>query len=450
GDAATVIVAGPSPEVIVRAADPLAALAAIGGPEAGQRAQAGQGTADLATAIELASAALRSAPAATNDLLILAGSGLEGLRLNDVPARTTVKTIGSGGPNVGLVALDVRRPPGVAAARGYARIANLADTPAAVTLAIGGDGIPLERQTLRLEPRSERPLTFGVPAGVRDVEARLEPVAGTDLFPADNRSTASVGGYHRVVIFVGSSDDPVQRALGVLPGVTVRQLSPEQYQTQIASLEGGQQDAGSGSQPDVPGPSAVVFSGWLPERPPSLPALVIAPGGGSSWLTAGQSAGQARLIRQDTQSPLLRGVDLSGVSFGSVRPPDLPEWAASSAEVAGGPVIYQGSLEGRRVAVLAFDPQQSSLPKLPSFPVLLSNSLAWLAPAPDAADGVVMDPGAREREGDLRALVVPMPEAQPMALRPDRLIEAAWWQWLVAGAFLLLIAEWWRYGREAR
>lgn len=451
-DAATIVIAGAEPETIVQAADPATAWAALNGPAAGRRVRPGDTAGDLAAAIEVAGAAVRSVPARSNDLLLLSGTSLDAIRLADVPARITVKTFGSGGPNTGLVAFDVRQLPGAAAARAYARVVNYGDMPTTLTLSLSGDGVVLERRTVRLGARGEQPLTFAVPPGVRAVDARLEPPGeGADLLPADDRAEAAVGGVLRDVTFVGATTDPVYRALNVLPGVAVRQVTPDKYrqaESQVPSPK--PQDESSDPRSAARGPrSVLVFSGWLPNRPPAGPALIVAPPFGSTWLTVGQQTAAGRLVRQDEQSPLLRGVDLSNVNFGPIRPADRPAWAASSVDAAEGPIVYQGVLGGHRVAVLAFDPSRSNLPKQPFFPLLLVNSLDWLTPA--AGPGSVSANAAvGAGEGDLRAPAAP-PIPAPIELPdPGRLVDATWWQWLVLAAFLVLLGEWWRYGREAR
>ena len=474
GDAATVILAGATADTLARAADPGAALAALQqrdqGLGNGDQA-AGRGPMpdpqsplpdppDLGPAVELASAALRSAPARANELVVLTGSSLDSVTLSDVPARLTVRTFGTGGANVGVVAFDVRRLPGEAAARGYARVVNFGDGPATTQLSLSADRLPLERLPLSLGPRSERQLTFSVPSGVREVVARLEPAGSgqteqTDALAADDRAAATIGGARREVILVGPSGDLLQRALSVLPGVTVRHLTPAQYSERVESDE-RRATSGSDEQPASCFPlrasrsCVIVFSGWVPDQPPAAPALIVAPPPGSGWLPVSAELAAGRLAKQDAQSPLLRGVDLRAIDFGPIRPAPLPDWAASSAEVAGGSLIYQGMLNGRRLAMLAFDPAGSNLPKLPAFPLLLANSLEWLAPAPAGSGSLAAEQPARERLSDLRPPAAPAPLDAFEALAPERLIDATWWRWLIVAALVIAAGEWWRYGHEVR
>jgi Ca-activated chloride channel family protein len=67
----------------------------------------------------------------------------------------------------------------------------------------------------------------------------------------------------------------------------------------------------------------------------------------------------------------------------AVRMP-LPSWARPlvMGDVAGesAPLLFAGDVDGRRVAVLAFDLHRSDLPLQVAFPLLLANLTGWLAP----------------------------------------------------------------------
>jgi hypothetical protein len=83
---------------------------------------------------------------------------------------------------------------------------------------------------------------------------------------------------------------------------------------------------------------------------------------------------------------LLAGVDLSSLVVSSASRTDLPSWAHADIEGDGGPLLYSGITDGRRVAVLLFDPRTtastnaSNLDTLLAFPTLLRNALQVLAP----------------------------------------------------------------------
>jgi hypothetical protein len=65
---------------------------------------------------------------------------------------------------------------------------------------------------------------------------------------------------------------------------------------------------------------------------------------------------------------------------------------------AGTPLIAAGELEGRRVGALLFNPNDSNLPKLAAFPLLMANLADWLYPLAGAGalrpgDPIYFTPG---------------------------------------------------------
>jgi len=77
---------------------------------------------------------------------------------------------------------------------------------------------------------------------------------------------------------------------------------------------------------------------------------------------------------------LLRGVDLSGATFGPT-----PNFAlgARDEEIVGsadGPLLFRTHVNDRPAVVLTVDPETSNLPKRVAFPVLIANMVEALAP----------------------------------------------------------------------
>lgn len=435
GDAAvTVVRARARPEIVRQAGDAAAARAALDTLTADPPATGRAAPADLGAAVELAGAAIRSAPGRSNEILVLTGSRLDGRQLSDPNARVEVQTFGAGGPNVGIAAFDVRRPPGEAIARGYARVVNETDQPVATRLGLTADRVPVERLPIDLAAGGEGEVVFSLPAGTREVVGRIDPVA-TDRLPADDRSGAVVGNVRRDVLLVGAGGQALEHGFAVLPGVAVRPVGLGQYPSEVDNVR--RADARTTSR-------IFTLVGWLPDRPPPGPLLILAPPTGSDWLPVGDTASLSRLARQDRAGPILRGLDLSPVGFGTFYPTALPAWAAADVEAENGPLVYHGLLDGRRVVVWAFDPARTNLPKLPAFPILLANSLDWLLPESEEGSATARPAGVNPRPES-----APMPVEPTVALEPERLIPGDWWRWLALGALAIAAIEWWRYARGA-
>jgi hypothetical protein len=200
------------------------------------------------------------------------------------------------------------------------------------------------------------------------------------------------------VTVVGAPSDatPVARAFAAVPGVTLRLSTPATY------------DAVDARTSDL-----TVLDGWLPHGGlPASPSVLLidppsVPGGRvranlSDSTPSGTEAG----------SELLTGVDLASLKIdpGAGRTLALPPYLTPIAWSPGGVLLGAGDDGSRRLAVLAFDPSQSDLPQLASFPVLAANLVRWAARwAPDAVRvgepwRVDATPGARHltlaRAGD--------------------------------------------------
>jgi hypothetical protein len=187
-------------------------------------------------------------------------------------------------------------------------------------------------------------------------------LADEEPWPGGNRlQVAAPARYARSVLIV--SDDPRlwERALAVVPDVTTRSVAPADYQP-------GADDA------------VVLFDRVLPPALPNAPLILVDPPDRADLLARSAEAARPRgAVDLDADDPLLRGLDLAPLSA-TGRPATLPRWAAAPAQAADGPLIVYGSWQARQVVAFTFDPQQSNLPQLEAFPLLMANIVDWLTP----------------------------------------------------------------------
>lgn len=245
---------------------------------------------------------------------------------------------------------------------------------------------------------------------------------GHDGISADNTAAVAVpgaggaaGATNVTLVGVRSQALPVAQALLSDPGVSLRVAKPKAYRAAAAHRTG-----------------ILVFDGTLPHGGlPAAPAVVLIdppriPGG-----KVGAPLTDARVSDTEAASPLLDDVDLSSldIDHGTAHRLSLPDWLTPVAWSPDGPLVAAGDDGHQRVAVLAFNPGQSNLPQLSSFPVLIANLVAWASrwapPSATAGTPILVDatPGARTvslslagtliertRLGDTAAsLVVPKP-----------------------------------------
>jgi hypothetical protein len=153
------------------------------------------------------------------------------------------------------------------------------------------------------------------------------------------------------------SDRPelLARALQALPGVRVTAVAPAAY-------------AGAPLAP------LVVFDGFLPRALPSADVLVVNPPRGGALDVLGEVPAPAPL-RADRDHPLLDTIDPAALQISTLVRLRTPAWTSPVLWTAAGPALLEGSTNGRRVVILAFDPRASNLPRLRAFPLLLANAL---------------------------------------------------------------------------
>ena len=98
----------------------------------------------------------------------------------------------------------------------------------------------------------------------------------------------------------------------------------------------------------------------------------------------------ANVVSANTDHPLMSGVDFRSLQVQTAHRLKTVPWLEPLVESAEGPLLLAGELDGRRVAVLTFDPADSNLPTLAAFPLLMSDLVDWLDPL---ANSSALQPG---------------------------------------------------------
>jgi hypothetical protein len=286
-------------------------------------------------------------------------AGQLGVAPGDVPVSFQVTE--GGNERLAIAYASVRRAPdGGARLAGFASVDNPGQQQRSGTLTVTGASGILSRIGLDLPAQGRQDVTFVGPASATTLTVAL---ADEEPWPGGNRlQVTGPGRFARSVLIV--SDDPRlwERALAVVPDVTTRRVAPAEYQP-------GADD------------SVVLFDRVLPAELPSAPLILIDPPDRGDLLARPAAAGARPRspIDLDGNDQLLRGLDLAPLSANS-RPATLPRWAAAPAQAADGPLILYGTWQARQVVAFTFDPQQSNLPQLEAFPLLLANIVDWLTP----------------------------------------------------------------------
>jgi Ca-activated chloride channel family protein len=137
---------------------------------------------------------------------------------------------------------------------------------------------------------------------------------------------------------------------------------------------------------------------------------------GSRGLEVGVISGtmaSASAVAAEADHPLLAGVDFQALLVDNARRIVPASWLVPLVEAGSGelpaPLLLAGERDGRRVAVLMFDPHDSNLPKLAAFPLLMANVVDWLYPLAGAqalrpGEAALVAPGSRVTTPDGRSV----------------------------------------------
>lgn len=388
GRRVALITAGPSPRLLAGPTTDrnavLGALSQLGAP---------YGESNLRDATILARAV---AGRLADPTIILVGDGGQvSAAPPGVPYPVRFEPVRGSGANAGILALSARS--GVAGRQLWASIGNYGQARTA-RLSLSVDGKLVDARDVALSQDGVQGVEFNeLPQGTV-VEARLN---AKDALEADNAAWfVDTGGPPVRVLLHGTASPFLERALSLLDGVEV-----------FKSAAGAVVE---------PGYDVYILSGDLPEKLPSGNLLLLGPSNSSLLPVTGRAEG-VTVSSQKDDNLLLRFVNLATTNIGKMvrlAPPDWMETLASAGDPSAGagrplPVLVAGENEGRRVAALAFEPEDSDLPLQVAFPVLIDNLMRYLRPQPGAVAQGALSPGEPvQLPASLGAVTVTAPDGK--------------------------------------
>jgi hypothetical protein len=406
GDVATVVLLGTHPTTLeatdaagLRALrDRLAAIALPGG------------RADLNAALRLTRDLIL--PNLEDEIVLLSDGALtaDPSLVESVGARIEFQPFGrSTTANVAITDLSARgAPDNPDREQLYARIENFSDEPVTTEFVVTADSIELERKSVEIAPNAAvEEIVGALPEGAANVTVS---VGGGDDLPADDRASLVLSRETDLglrILLVSDVPGALQRALTVLPGARVMSVSTTELLT-------GPADGSSGGLYDL-----VVYEGFTPPDGtyPDAPILFAGPPREGALTTRGMMT-EPTIVAQSAQDPLLRGVELQGVTFGEtpVHVLDATQTAVVSADP--GPLIYRGRIAatGQPMVVLTFDVNQSNLPQRVAFPILIANIAGELAPSPLPPAAPLGDPIRYRPRAAAAAVRIAPPAGDPVEL----------------------------------
>ena len=377
-DRLTLIHVGRAPQVLAAASADRSALRRALAAAAPENAAA-----DWAAAFALAAGSAQGL--ADPRIVIVSDGGLPD-GLPPLPGEVSFVPVGRAGDNLAISA-QAARPSGGGADL-LVVVDNPGTTPRSALLSLTLDGALYDSRRIELDAGGQSAQTWSLPDAAGVVEARLAVRDSLpDYLPLDDRAwTLLDAGTERRVLLISEGNLFLERFFAVLPGAELFRATPD---------EAGPLLAEAGLPFDI-----VVYDG-VPLPPGPLPgnALVFNPQNplaadeGDAPLLTTTDVFTATTAVRVADDPLLANVDWRALSVAEAQLVEAPR-LETLVEAEGGPLLLAGEVDGRRVAVFAFDLRASDLPLQIAFPVIMANITAWLSPGRAIAADDNLQPGA--------------------------------------------------------
>lgn len=415
GQTVSIIEAGDRARVVQSSADDARVV-----QRALENLQPGQGGSDLTGAFTLAESVLR--PSQPTLAYLLTDTAPGPLELAAAPEGLGIIPVGSGRGNLAVTQLQAT-PTGTQTAQVFASVRNFGREPVEAILRVATDDSELASKTVDIPARETaevvvdvtvtgRELIRGTVSGATVREGATEPTDPVDALSLDDTAVAVATGTRDVTALVaGPGNVFVESALAAVEGVTVRtaETVPE----------------------DLTGVDLLVVDRVpAPERP-TVPTVLLAATVVPEDIAAAPAVQRPVVTYQNPDHPLLEGVDLSQLALANARPASVP----TMDTVVGGPdgsLVLAGRIGGQPVVYVGFDLLASNLALDVSWPVLISNSVSWLAggleaPALRVGDSLRVDlpAGIAAAEATSPSGATRLVDGTQPLLRPD---EVGVWQ----------------------
>lgn len=326
--------------------------------------QPGVSGGDVRAALQVAGSLARERTGYRNEVTIVSdGAFGEVPPIESGLAELKVQTIGFSSDNQAIVSVRVRRIlDGSNRYEGFARVMNYHAVPVEVPVRAQADGIQVENKRLRIAARGSAELIVPLSQSVKLFEVNLERA---DALPLDNYAQVVVPNEEVDLTLVSASPVFLERALKAVPNVKLTSIRPNQYRREAVG-------------------AITVFDNFLPRNRDQMPAgammIVNPPASAGSVLEVADLRQPQQIVRVNPRSPLLDSVDLSGVFLPKATRVKGPAGTSPVVESREATLVWEGLDDGRKTVIFGFDPRQPEIGQRLAFPLMLANSVAWLAP----------------------------------------------------------------------
>ncbi len=312
----------------------------------------------------------------TTTLVLSDGAHADDLGL--LPGKARFIPIGNSGDNVAISALTLRRT--LRGLSAFVRVTNSGSQDDRVLVSLRADGALVDARVLNVPAGAFAEWTIGnINPNAVAVDARIDEAQRNFLAVDDAAYAVNTANTTRHALLLTRGNRFLEQALASLPGLRV---------TRAATMP-----------PDAQTYDLYVLDNMTVTLPARANALLI---GAQSVFTTSGVFSNTDYVRTEAH-PIARNVDWRGVNVLDAQRVNAPGWLRPVIESQGGPLVLAGESakdDLQRAVLITFDLRRSDLPLQIAFPILIANSVEWLAPAQGLNVPLNVKPGE----------VVPIPE----------------------------------------
>jgi hypothetical protein len=321
---------------------------------------------NLTDALRLAEQIARSERDA-NVVIISDGGGSPIASATDVPLELFARSdsdshvgsvrfvrVGRRSENVGIIAMNSRSFAGSGRREVFASIANFGDRSRTVSVELKIDGTLIDARTIELAANNRRGLVFdSLPSDGAMAELKLDL---DDDLASDNIGFASLPSARRVRVGVISDNPFLLEALAANAGVAATRIGANSRAAEFDCLVSD----GAVIESDRP---------VLALNPPDTAGL---------WRATGVRE-HPDITSVERAHPINSFLSYGDLNVESAATRETASWLKPIVSAGNDPLIWAGDDGRRRIVMIGFDLTRSDLPLKVEFPILLANSVSWLA-----------------------------------------------------------------------
>ncbi|HEV1287542.1 MAG TPA: VWA domain-containing protein [Bryobacteraceae bacterium] len=330
--------------------------------EAIGRSQPGASVLNLSQALEFAQRAQKLQTQHAGEIVFAGAARVpeDEAGLSAVPANLRVLQVNGAQENVGLRKIGLRRSTSVADTWDiFVSLRNYGLKARDVRLELQFGGAPAGSRSFSLKPGEEQQATFAYKTHAAGyLEARLN---SRDAFPQDDRAVVEMPSEKPLRVVVYSNEPALLKPLISMVGqVDAVFESPLKYDAKVKA--------------DI-----VVLDRFAPPVRPAVSSIWIEPPAAGSPIAVKGTKTSVKLESWRTDTPLGAGLRTKDVLLQSAEILAPAAGDISVAESAEGPLIVARA-GSPKIVVLGFHPVKSSMKYELATPLLIANTLRWIAP----------------------------------------------------------------------